>query len=131
MIAGIIMTFIPVMFIVAMLAAKMTKLLMHGYDDESQLIFNATGEKVMRIAVVALYVLLFCTIVSHYWDKGYDLLLCLCLGVVECSIYTVLPPFGIITAALIFLVLKNRKRKRRLAALLEAQENSGVVEQAR
>ena len=119
MIAWIIVTFIPVMFIVTMLAAKMTKLLMHGYDDQSQLIFNATGEKVMRIAVGTLYVLLFCTIVSHYWEEGYTLALCLCLGVVECSVYTVLPPFGIITAVLVFLVLKNRKRKLRLVAAME------------
>lgn len=131
MIAGIILTSIPMMFIVAVLAAKMTKLLMHGYDDQSQLIFNATGEKVLRIAVGVLYVLLFCTIVSHYWEKGYSFALCLCLGVVECSVYTVLPPLGIITAVLIFLVLKNRKRKLRRAAALEEQKSGEPTEPMR
>lgn len=131
MIVWIILTFIPVMFIVAMLAAKMTKLLMHGYDDQSQLIFNATGEKVMRIAVGVLYVLLFCTIVSHYWEEGYTLTLCLCLGVVECSVYTVLPPFGVITAVLIYLVLNNRKRKQRRAAALEEQKSGEPTEPMR
>ena len=131
MIAWIILTSIPVMFIVAMLAAKITKLWMHGYDDPSQLIFNATGEKVMRIAVGALYVLLFCTIVYNYWEKGYSFALCLCLGIVECSVYTVLPPFGVITAALIYLVLNNRKRKLRRAAALEEQKSGETTEPVR
>jgi len=112
-IALLILACVPMVFIIMKLVVKTTKLYYRYYGDENTLIFNAREEKVMCIAVIAQYMLAFIFFAVFQYEEGSSLLISLYYGVLNCVIFTVVPPFGIITLVLVVLVLKNRKRKRR------------------
>ena len=129
MIALIISVFVPLAIIASMVAAKVTKLLLNSYADENLLIFSKREEKILCIAVIIVYVLGLGFFVVFHHESGYDFLQSLYYAVQSCVVFTVLPPFGFFALGLIFLMLKNRKRKRRQTAVLTEGEKAKTPEE--
>ena len=115
----------PLIYIAVKLSVKSTKLAMNCYDKDA-LLFNPREEKVMRIAVITLYVLTIILFAEGELEAGNGLFRSLYYAAASCAVLTVLPPFGVFTLMWVVLALNNRKRKRRQR---EAQGSSAAAEQ--